>query len=447
VIKRAEVHAPDSFRDQWPAATHPADAQDVASVPLGSAKVPGAIHVAVLGHGYAAIERHGTGAAQGEARVVASFDVLNDRPLAAEADVAVRGFSTGADKTLHTPLFVRALQVRYGNSLDPTLALGRLRFAATSVGMLDGGRAMFRTGSLEVAAFGGVVPDPISGRPDTSVSRFGAEAVFDAIDNDWQPRIGLTAIGSTFGGQLDERRLVVSATANRGSLLLDGWAEAQSFAANNPWGAAAVELTGAGLAAEWRSRGAHLGADITFLRPERSLRLASALPSDWLCTRAPQPGDVATESCRGDDSSATASMSAGLRRGRFVVDGIGTVGRSHAVSTSYTSSAYLRAELHIDRHRLVLGSSVGRAEFGAWTSGEGGIGSLVTTKLDVEVRYRAELLDYVAATKALLLHAIIADVRYRFRTNLDLGLSALATTGMDRSALGALATFAWRPLP
>ena len=69
-------------------------------------------------------------AAQAEARVVTSFDVLQDRPFAVDADVAVRAFGDGYNASDRTPLFVRAAQLRYGDAFDPTLALGRLRWAA-----------------------------------------------------------------------------------------------------------------------------------------------------------------------------------------------------------------------------------------------------------------------------------------------------------------------------
>ena len=38
-----------------------------------------------------------------------------------------------------TPLFVRAAQLRYGAADDPALLVGRLRYAASSLGALDGG--------------------------------------------------------------------------------------------------------------------------------------------------------------------------------------------------------------------------------------------------------------------------------------------------------------------
>ena len=159
-------------------------------------------------------------------------------------------------------MFVRAAQLRYGDAADPRLALGRLRYAASSVGMLDGGRASARVGAVEVAAFGGLVPDPLSGKPDTGASRFGGEVVYDAAAAAWQPRLAVTAHGSTWDGELDERRLSVVTSASREALRLDGWAELQAFPSDNPFDAGAVELTGAGATAQWRKRGRHLGVDV-----------------------------------------------------------------------------------------------------------------------------------------------------------------------------------------
>ena len=122
------------------------------------------------------LDKDGSGG-QIEGQVVASFDRISDQPLAADVDAAVRLFGTGFDTGSRVPLFVRAAMLRCGDANDPSLAVGRLRYAATSVGMLDGGRAAFRTGHLELAAYGGLVPDPISGAPSSGASRFGAEAI------------------------------------------------------------------------------------------------------------------------------------------------------------------------------------------------------------------------------------------------------------------------------
>ena len=439
-------HPQDAFREQWPAPVLPAETQNPKSVPLGAGRTAtGAAHVTVIGHAYGvAQQNHAAG--EGEARVIASFDLLQDRPLAADADLAVRGFSGGYNSGTHTPLFVRAAQLRYGPSYDPTLAIGRLRFAASSVGMLDGGRAAVHFGTLEIAAFGGIVPDPVSGKPTTDASRFGTELVYDAAKLAWQPRVAVVAQGSTWMGQLDERRLSVVASANRASTWLDAWAEAQQFPSDNPWGAQSVELTGAGGTAEWRSHGTHLGLDMTFMRPERSLRLAAALPPDWLCTTEPRAGTTPAP-CASGDYWTSASASAGLRGKRWALDAVGTFGESHGVYRGYDSSGYLHGELFFGTTRLVAGGSGGHASFASWMAGELGLGAALARRIDAVITYRPELLDYRAGTGPDLIHEVVADGHYALSPALDLAGSAVATVGADRNALAVLATFVWRPLP
>jgi len=414
-------------------------------VPLGNTRKGGAAHVTVIGSGYAALA-NGHSFADGQARIIASWDMMTDRPLAGDLDITGRYYSEGFDKQLRTPLFASVAQLRYGSAMDPMFAIGRLRFAASSVGMLDGARGSVHVGDLEFAAFGGLVPDPISGKPDTGASRFGAEAIYDLRTNPWAPRIAATLVGSTWGGQVDERRLTVDASASRGGFVLDGWAEAQQFPSNNPWNANAVELTGAGASATYRSHDNHLGVDLDFMRPDRSLRLAAALPAAWLCTQIAQPGDVA-EGCRGGDSWMTATASAGTRRGIFTLDAYGTVGRTHLIETSIDTSAYVRGEVQLGRQRLMLGGTVGKASFGSWDSGEVGVGTTLSQAADLLVRYRADILDYVASTGPVLMHSVTADLRVPWSNSIDLALSAVGTTGPDRTLVALLTTLVWRPLP
>src|SRR5439155_5782905 len=180
-------------------------------------------------------------------------------PLAADLDIALRGFSRGVASPTRTPLFVRAAQLRYGPTTDPSLVVGRLRYAASALGMLDGGRVAAHVGALELAAFGGLVPDPLGGRPDTGASRFGGELIYDDATSPWQPRLAITAYGSTWSGKLDERRLTAVASTGHDSTWLSAWAEMQQFAADNPWNAPALDLTGAGATVEWRKHGNHVG--------------------------------------------------------------------------------------------------------------------------------------------------------------------------------------------
>jgi len=428
---------PEAFAGAWPAPTMPAATQDPKAVPLGSGRPPGRAHVAVIAHAFAAADRDDA-VAQGELRAIASFDLMTERPLAADVDIAGRAYSAGADGDARVPVFVRAAQLRYGDRDDPRLALGRLRYAASAVGMLDGARAGVRVGRLELAAFGGLVPDPISGKPETSASRFGTEVAYDAETSPWQPRASITAYGSTWEGELDERRLAVAASASRGAIVADGWAEAQAFSSDNPWGARAIELTGAGASAQWRERGTHVGADLTFLRPDRSLRLAAALPPEWLCASGP--------SCE-SDSWASASVFAGTRGARWSVDAIGSLGRTRSVDTSYDASGYLAGELRFGPQRLLAGVSAGRADFARWTAAHVGVGMVLTRKLDIAARYRPELLDYTAATEAYVQHGATLDAHVAVSPALDFALQLLGTRGPDRDAAALLTTLAWRPLP
>jgi hypothetical protein len=437
----------DAVAGGWPELITPAQVQQVKRVPLGTTgRGKTRLHATVIAGGYAAASRNAR-SIDGEARVIASWDALENRPLAMDVDASGRAFTAGYDRQLRVPFFVRAAQLRYGSAADPRFALGRLRYAAASIGMLDGARGSIELGSLRVGAFGGIVPDPVSGKPDTSASRFGVEASYDAPEVAWQPRIAMVASGSTWQGALDERRLVLDFSAAHARTALSGWAEAQSFAASNPWGARAIELSGAGASAQWRDRTTRIGATVDFTRPERSLRLAAVLPPEWLCTRAAMPGTGSGEPCGSGDYTVTGTLSAGTRLGRVALDGYGMVGRTHLVSTTFDRSAYVRSEIAIAEHRVILGASAGKASFLSWNSAEGGLGTHIVSPLDLIVRYRGELLDYVGATAPVFQHSVIADAWYTVRATLDVKLSALATTGLDRDTVTLLTTFVWRPLP
>ena len=445
VVRLAAPRASQMFDGQWPDAVVPAAIQDPARVALGNGKAPGRAHVTLLAYGFAASANQRIDA-EGEGRIIASYDLWDERPLAIDLDVAGRAYTAGYSRASRSPVFVRAAQVRYGDARDPRFAIGRLRYAASAVGMLDGVRASVTRGSFEASAFGGLVPDPVNGRPDTAASRFGGEVAYDGAMTPWQPRVSLAAYGSTWDGSIDERRLAITASAGRSGARLDAWAEAQQFAASNPWGANTVELTGAGASAQLRARGRYIGVDVTFLRPERSLRLASVLPADWLCTLAPRPGMV-DEACAGGDSWTTATGSAGLRTGRWVFDAIGSVSRSHGVYRGFDQNGYARAELSLSTVRLLGGAAGGRASFGSWVSAEGGIAFAASRTVDITWRYRPTLFDYVASTGPVLLHSIVLDGRIAVSSELDAGVSALATVGENQKSIALLGTIVWRPLP
>ena len=434
-----------AFKDQWPAAELPAASQQVKAVPLGAATTGGGpAHLAIFGQLFGNADKDGNGG-QLEGRVVSSFQLMHDRPLGADVDAGIRLFGDGWDSGSKTPLFVYAAQLRYGDPADPSILVGRLRYAATALGMLDGGRVATHVGThLELAAFGGLLPDAVSGAPSTAASEFGAEAIYDGGASAWHPHVAASLHGTTWKGALDERRLNVTASANRGSLWLDGWLEAQQFDANNPWGAPAIDVTGSGVTAEWRRRGTHVGVDLTFLRPERSLRLAAALPPDWLCARQAMPGMVA-EPCVGEDFWAAATFSAGTSGRWWTLDAVGSLGQTQSVTVGGDSSGYIRGELG-RRYRLVLAASGGKELYSAWMAADVGVAASPTPTFDAELTYRPEQLDYAASAGAVMLNSLVADARWAVSPRLDLAVSAQGTTGADREVLDLLTTIAWRPL-
>jgi hypothetical protein len=438
VTPRPAAREPEAFREQWPAVVAPI----VGNRPTASngPRADVVSRITIVASAFGAIGDESR--ASGEARVIATFDGLGGRPLGLDLDVAGRGYSVGWNRQENEPVFVRAAQLRYGNAF----AIGRLRYAATSIGMLDGARVAAHTGDLELAAFGGFVPDPLSGEPETS-TRFGTEIVWNAERAGWQSRIALAATGSTFDGKLDERRLSLAASAGHGRLWLDGWAEAQQFAKDNPFGAPSVQLTGAGASVTWRSPKAHAGFGVTYFRPEQSLRLAAVLPPEWLCARD------ASEACVGGDQWIAATASGGLRGPAWSVDAVVSGGRTDGISIGTQSdplavggggdgSAYLRGEIRASDWRFFVAPAAGKTAFASWAAVELGAG-VTTSRVDASLAYRPERLEDGPADHVTL-HSIVGELRTQVSPRVDLALVALATFGHDRDLLAGLATVVWR---
>ncbi len=434
----------EAFRDQWPTAELPAATQQVVAVPLGNATAAGRSRLTVTSTLSGGLDSAGTNG-ELETRAVGSFALMSQQPLGADVDAAFRLFGEGWNAHERTPLFVNAAQLRWGDPADPNVLVGRLRYAATSLGMLDGGRAMLHVGNFELAAFGGVLPDPVSGHPNTDASEFGAELVWDLAKSAWQPRVAVTAHGTTWDGAIDERVVSVAASAHHDGVLLDAWADAQMFSANNPWNAPTVDLTGAGATAEWRHLGSHVGIDLTFMRPQRSLRLAAALPADWLCARAPQPGDV-DESCSGEDYWIAATASAGKSGRGWSIDAVGSIGETRGIASGYDTSGYIRAELGPRLVRFVLAPSGGHDTSGAWFATDIGVATAPSPHVDLALTYRPERLDYVAAAGASFVQALVTELHWAVTPSFDVAVSAVGSIGGDLNALDLITTLAWRPL-
>lgn len=414
VVAAKDPRPASTFVAQWPDPDPPARHQSVKAI-----ATPQKIDIALIGTAYAV----GKGDSASEARIVASFDNLTELPLGADLDASARWYSTGANKQAHTPLMVRALQVRYGAADDPTLMVGRLRYAATSLGMLDGGRAAVHLGNLELAAFGGLVPDPVSGKPTSDASRFGVEAILSRPGF----RGSATIYGSTWQGAIDERRLALNADSWYHRFHASSWLELQQFSDDNPWLSSGVHITGVGTSVTWRDRNYYASADLSYLTPELSLRLAAALPVQWLTNGA---------------TEGTGTLGAGAAWGPWTVDALGVLGDMKLDlldGRQWLATGWLRGARAFGDWRIYVAPSVGLVDEYSYQSVDVGVGYAPTRTLDVALGYRPE--REVFSTGDRLVHQGTADLRYVASRHLAIALTALGSS----DALAALATVVFRP--
>jgi hypothetical protein len=443
--RMAAPRPPDAWNQQWPDAIHPADTQQVKPVALGSGKAPRRARITVIGSALAFAPRQTKLVAMGSLGARVTIEPIADRPFAIDADAAAQLFYThGGDDRARPIAVVREARVRWGTAADPRFTAGRLRWAATSVGLLDGARlAASVGGGVELAAFGGLVPDTLSGAPSTDAARFGVEVIVDRPRSPWAPRLSVTAHGSTWQGASDERRLDAVVDAARGPIALAGYAEVSSFASGNPWGAPAVELTSAGAGGSWHAGDARLGLDLSYRRPERSLRLDAFLPPGWACARVPQDPAAASEPCVGEAARMQATASASWTRPWGTLDAGGTAITATGASLDASGFADARVRLR-GRVRAELGGAGGRAAFADWIGGHAGLG-VALRHLDLRIQYRPYLIGYVGATAPWLEHRASIDATFAPRPEVAYGFTLEGQAGNDYDAVTAIATVIWRP--
>ena len=431
VIEKLPAPAPQSaFTGQWNAAVHPADVQSVKPVALGTGKRRGPTDVTLFGAGMLFAPRGGSAVAVAQAGARVSYQPYGDTPLAFDAEAAGQVFHThGGDDAARPNLVVAEARARWGSYADPRVAIGRLRWAATSLGLLDGARVAHALGGgVELAGFGGAVPDPLSGKPSLDAERFGAELLLDRPRAAWAPRLSLTAYGSTWKGALDERRLEAVGDAARGPVTFGGYAELSSFASDNPWGEPALRITSAGADASWRDGGLRLGLDASYRQPEHSLRLDAYLPPEW------QVNDARSE------ATASASWLAAWGSIDAGATAIHTSGAPQAIE----GAGYGDLRLRFGGTHVELGGSGGRTSFLSWAAADAGLG-FVVRKADITIYYRPEMLDYSASTATFLEQRGGVEARWSPRPDVVYGAIVEGQTGNDLDALTALVTIIWRP--
>jgi hypothetical protein len=448
-----------AWKDAWPEAVAPASGQSPRAVPLGDGERDRRWDVRVMALGGAMLPLGPRGASFGRAELNARIHAEPFAvPFAFDADASVQqwigqGLDTREGRPARPLVRVRELLLSYGNSRGFMAGFGRLRYAASTLGNLDGLRTHVALGGgFGLAAFGGLVPDPLSSAPSISAQRFGVEATYGDPERTLRPEVALVLHGSTFDGRLDERRLSGIVGIFPGRSRLGGHVEISGFDARNPWGASAVELTAGGVDASVRAGPFQVGARADIRQPERSRWLASFLPASWFCLTTPAAPGAAPgpEPCDGRVATrAQGSVDASVELDRFSLSAGGTLVRDMTLKQypstigGFGSARVVRIARHL---RADLTGSYQSGSYLDMLTISGGPGvTLLADQVDVSTYYRFGQLEYPAGGGSLTQHAAGAVVMLMPSPVLTLTVQGEGMTGDDARAVLLFTSVLWRP--
>lgn len=450
---RPKPLSPTAFADKWREPVRPAETQTTKFVPLGSASDRRRNRAAlVLDH---ALTRplSGDAAAIARTRLRAVLHAELAGAITLDADAVVERWHApdldarrgNASRPL---LSVRQLELGYrGERLQA--AVGRLRYAASTIGMLDGARASAWLGdNVGIAAFGGVAPDPLDTSLSTDTSRFGAELLYAGELAHAPLRASLTAQGSRFAGQLDERRLTAIAESYPSFGRIGGRAELSAFDRDNPWNAEPLELTALGADVSFRLDSLRFGVAVETRRPERSYWLAAALPPGYFCVPGVVSGSTVREPCVGGDMRTMALLSAAWESEYWTIDtGANVVGTRHASAEQASVFLNLRRRDLLDGLlRFDAGASASSGSLLETLALNVGVGAgFFEDALDASIYYRPSVLRYQASAEALFEHGTGARLWWSLFDDFDVSLSSDLISGADVDVLFVQGALAWRP--
>lgn len=443
----------EAFASQWRPPSLPAETQRPRFVPLGTMS-DARRNRAAFRVDYQRIEPlSGPGLAIDRTRLRALLHAeASSLPLSVDAD----GFAElwRADdlaerpQNASRPVFnLRQLELGYrGDAVQA--ALGRLRYASSTLGTLDGGRASAALGEhWSVGAFGGTLPNPLDGSWASDAARFGAELNWQDEASTARPRANLTLQGSRYLGQNDERRISGFVEAYPDFGRLGARAEVSFFDPGNPWAAATSELTALGADAALRFGSLRLGAAFDLRRPERSLWLAAFLPQGYFCTRRPSAGVVPNEPCLGGDARYATVLNAAWDGSSWTLDGGATFTTSRpAVIEQSTGFLHFQERDLFGVLRLDAGAS---ASHGSWIDSaalELGAGApLARDSADLSLYYRPSILRYGVDAQAFLEQGWGGRMWWTPATSIDLDGSCELLTGRDVDVLLLQLGLTWTP--
>lgn len=444
-----------TWKHAWQAQLAPASLQRPRFVPLGAVVEQGRrweVRLTATGGALVPLGARGSTIARAElgARIHAEPFAA---PAALDLDASLqRWFALNLDARAgagaRPALYVRELMASYAAG-GFFAGLGRMRYAASTLGTLDGARAAAPLGAgVSIGAFGGLLPDPESGAFSARAERFGVEARYARPEVAWRPEAALVVHGSTFQGHLDERRVSGMLGLYPGASRLAAFFEVSAFDADNPWKAKPVELTMAGLDGSFRTGAFELNGHVDLRTPERSRWLGAALPLSWFCRTVPAPGGP--DLCAGGTSTrvyGTVDAAVVLERASLIVGASamrdGTDPEAPKMTGAFASGRVVKlAKIG----RVEASGSYSRATYVDMWGGTVGPGiAIFSEALDVSAYYRRTILRYRSDPATLVQQAVGGTIMAIPSSTMALTLQGEAMVGRDTPALVLFGTVTWHP--
>ncbi len=447
-----------TWQQGWTEEAAPASAQKPKYVPLGDAERSRRYDVRLSTSAGALLPIGPRGSGIGNVQVNARIHAEPfTAPIAFDFDASVQRWaatplSTHDGAPARPTIWLREALASYSRA-GYFGGIGRMRYAASTLGTLDGLRVRAPLGAgLSIGAFGGVLPDPLSGAPSVDAQRFGVEAAYSRPESALRPEAALVAHGSTFGGALDERRISGVVGLYPGPARIGGTFEVSNFASGNPWKASALELTAAGVDASTRLGVFQFGVRADVRQPIRSRWLASYLPITWFCRTVPAAGGAppGPEVCDGTVSKrAVGAVDAGVELGPFslVLGGtkVGDLGTSGepTMTGGFAAARMVRIAKIL---RIDASANYSHATYLDMYGGTAGPGvSLFRDILDLSTYYRYASIQYRSIRTSLAQSAFGGTAMIFPSSVLLFTVQGEAITGDDVKAFMVLGTAMWRP--
>jgi hypothetical protein len=444
----------DAYREVWPEPTLPATTKEQVHVPLGRERPTRARLGLSLGANANIGFRGRPSTLAGYLRARLLSEPISGVPLRIDADLEgqfwyAQDIDQRSGGSSRPYLEVRALQVSYGEDTGFYAALGRLRYAASTLGMLDGARIQSPSiRGFTFGAFGGLMPHPFTGITEWDVGRFGVEIGYQDLSSRLRPMASLVAHGSVFGTDIDERRLSLEVGLFPGDSRVGAHLETSFHNKDNTWNVPVAEVSAAGVDGAYRRSWFEIGARFDMRRPERSLWLDSILPSSWLCaatvTMSGEP-----EPCSGDDDTRYfGSLRSSFLFGRGSVNVGATV--LHFATTSDVDQVGGYIQGRVDRlfgfGRVGLSIMASHGSYVDLYAARLSLGgSFLRGLLDVSLFYRASYSMYPADRDGWLGHLFGGAILVHPVSDLYISLQTDGVVGRDVNAMIIQVLATWSP--